>query len=180
MTKDEAEKTFWVSIVSSILFVIFGIYLLFKPDLIETIISRMISIITACIGIFGLYRYFVRKDKTKKIDINIIYSIISFIIAILIFIFPTAISGLIPIALGAYMSINALIKLGYLKHLKKNEKLDFGVCLFIFIIMLISSIILIINPLRTVLVINQTMGMLIVFYSVLDTIISYLFKNNID
>ena len=46
MTKDEAEKTFWVSIVSSILFVVFGIYLLFKPTLTITIISRVISIIT--------------------------------------------------------------------------------------------------------------------------------------
>lgn len=180
MTKDEAEKTFWVSIVSSILFVVFGIYLLFKPTLTITIISRIISIITACIGIFGLYRYFVRKDKTKKVDINIIYSIISFLIAILIFIFPTAISGLIPIALGAYMVINAILKLGYLKQIKKNDKPDFGVCLFIFIIMILLSLILIINPLKQVLNINQTMGMLIVFYSVLDTINSYLFKNNID
>lgn len=180
MTKDEAEKTFWVSIVSSVLFVVFGIYLLFKPTLTITIISRIISIITACIGIFGLYRYIVRKDKTKKIDINIVYSVISFLIAILIFIFPTAISSLIPIALGAYMIINALLKLGYLKQVKQNEKPDFGVCLLIFIVMLLSSIILIVNPLKEVLNINQTMGMLIVFYSVLDTIISYLFKNNID
>jgi len=180
MTKDEAEKTFWVSIVSSVLFIIFGVYLLFKPELTITIISRVISIITAFIGIFGLYIYIVRKDKTKKIDINIIYSIISFLIAILIFIFPTAISSLIPIALGTYMIINALLKLGYLKQVKTNQKSDFGVCLFIFIIMLISSIVLVINPLKGVLNINQTMGMLIVFYSVLDTIISFLFKNNID
>ena len=180
MTKDEAEKTFWVSIVSSVLFIVFGVYLLFKPTLTITIISRIISIITACIGIFGLYRYIVRKDKNKKIDINIIYSVISFLIAILIFIFPTAISSLIPIALGAYMIVNALLKLGYLKQIKQNDKQDFGVCLFIFIVMLLSSIILIVNPLKEVLNINQTMGMLIVFYSVLDTIISYLFKNNID
>lgn len=180
MTKDEAEKTFWVSIVSSVLFIVFGVYLLFKPTLTITIISRIISIITACIGIFGLYRYIVRKDKTKKIDINIVYSVISFLIAILIFIFPTAISSLIPIALGAYMIVNTLLKLGYLKQIKQNDKQDFGVCLFIFIVMLLSSIILIVNPLKEVLNINQTMGMLIVFYSVLDTIISYLFKNNID
>ena len=78
------------------------------------------------------------------------------------------------------MIVNTLLKLGYLKQIKQNDKQDFGVCLFIFIVMLLSSIILIVNPLKEVLNINQTMGMLIVFYSVLDTIISYLFKNNID
>ena len=78
------------------------------------------------------------------------------------------------------MVINAILKLGYLKQIKKNDKPDFGVCLFIFIIMILLSLILIINPLKQVLNINQTMGMLIVFYSVLDTINSYLFKNNID
>lgn len=179
MSKDEAEKTFWTTVVSAVLFVVFGTYLLFKPDLAITIISRFLTLITTAIGIFGLYKYITRKNKEKKIDINIIYSIVSFIIAIIVYINPLAISGLIPIVLGTYMLINTILKISYLKQLNKNKNKDFGTCILIFIIMLILGIIMIFNPLKTVLNINQTMGIIIVFYSVLDLILCYLFKNNI-
>ena len=179
MSKDEAEKTFWTTLVSTVLFVVFGTYLLFKPDLAITIISRLLTLITAAIGIFGLYKYLTRKTKEKKIDINIIYSIVSFIIAIIVYINPLAISSLIPIVLGTYMLINTILKINYLKQLNKNKNQDFGTSILIFIIMLILGLIMIFNPLKAVLNINQTMGIIIVFYSILDLILCYLFKNNI-
>lgn len=180
MSRDEAEKTFWVTFVSSALFVVFGTYLLFKPNITITIISRCLSIIIAAIGIFGLYKYITRKNKEKKVNINIIYSIISFIIALVIFLKPSTISGLIPIALGIYMVANLLLKMGYLKELKKQDKKDFGVCIFTFFIMFLLGIFMIINPLKNVLNMNQSIGIFITFYSVLDIILCYLFKNNID
>ena len=179
MSKDEAEKSFWTSCVSTILFVIFGTYLLFKPDLTITIISRFLTLITASIGILGLYKYITRKDKKKKFDISIIYSLVAFIIAIIVYLYPLAISGLIPLVLGIYMLINSLLKINYLKQLIINKSQDFGVCILIFIIMLILGLVMIFNPLEEVLNINQTMGIIIVFYSILDLILCYLFKNNI-
>jgi uncharacterized membrane protein HdeD (DUF308 family) len=180
MSRDEAEKTFWVTSVSSVLFVVFGTYLLFKPNITITIISRCLSIIIAAIGVFGLYKYITRKKKEKKVDINLIYSIISFVIALFIFLKPNAISGLIPIALGIYMVVNLILKMGYLKELKKQTKKDLGVCIFTFIIMFLFGVFIIINPLKNVLNSNQSIGIFITFYSILDIILCYLFKNNID
>jgi len=117
---------------------------------------------------------------SKKIDINIVYSIISFIIAILAYLNPFAISLLIPIVLGGYTITNTLLKIGYLKHLGKTEKKDLGVCIFIFIIMMLMSILLLLNPFKTIMNSNQSLAILIVFYSVLDMILCYLFKNNVD
>ncbi len=180
MSKDEAEKTFWTTLISSLLFIVFGVVLLFQPHTTITIISRCITAITLFVAIFGLYKYFTRKDKTKKIDINILYSLVALIISVLVFIYPTAIAGLIPIVMGSFMDINALFKIGYLKQLRKNENKDFGVCLLIFIVMMSLGIILILNPLKNVLEMSQSLGVLITFYSVLDIIICYLFKNNIE
>lgn len=179
MTKDEAEKTFWMTIVSSVLFTVFGTYLLYKPNLTITMLSRGLTIITVLIGILGLYRYITRKEKSKKINIDIIYGVIALIIALIVHFNPYAISGFIPIALGGFMLASSILKIGYLKQVGKNEKKDFGVCIFIFIIMLILSAVLIFNPLKTVLNTNQAIGIIIIFYSILDIIICYLFKNNI-
>lgn len=175
MTKDEAEKSFWISIVSLVLFSVFGTYLMLKPDATIAIISKVLAIITLSISIFGIVRYFLRKDKTKKIDINIIYGIVALIIAGVLYFNPYLIKGLIPIALGGFMLVSAFLRIGYLKQVRKNEKNDFGVCIFTFIMMLILSMLVILNPLNS----NQVLGMTIIFYSVLDVILCYLFKNNI-
>ena len=60
------------------------------------------------------------------------------------------------------------------------EVKDFGTCLLIFILMLILSLLIIFNPMKAVLNINQSMGMIIIFYSILDVIMCYLFRNNIN
>ena len=175
MTKDEAEKSFWISIISLVLFSVFGIYLMLKPDTTIAMISKVLALITLAISIFGIVRYFIRKDKTKKIDINIIYGLIALIIALILYFNPYLIKGIIPIALGGFMLINIVLKIGYIKQVRKNEKSDFGVCIFTFIMMLILSALVILNPLNS----NQILGMTIMFYQVLDVILCYLFKNNI-
>lgn len=180
MTKEEAEKSFWVSIISGTLFSVFGIYLIYKPFATKTILARGIAIVLLCVAIFGLFKYLTRKDKTKKIDVNVVYAVIALILAAILFFMPLAISGFIPIALGGYTLANTFLKVGYLKQLAKNEVKDFGTSIFIFIIMLLLSVVIIFNPLKSVLNMNQTTGMILVFYSILDIILCYLFKNNIN
>lgn len=180
MSNEEAEKNFWVTIITSILFIVFGIYLLYQPNTITLIISRCLNIFTLLVSFFGIFKYFIRKDKNKKIDINIIYGILMLIITLLLFFNPYVISNFIPLAIGIIMMVSLLLKLGFLKQVKKNEVKDFGPCLLIFIFMIIISIVVVLNPMKTVLNENQSMGMMIIFYSLLDVIMCYLFKNNIN
>ena len=180
MSKEEADKTFLTTLVVSTLLIIFGSFLLFKPDSTITLISRCITAITAAVGVFGLFKYFTRKNKERIFNLNIIYSIVAFIVSIVVFLYPTAISGVVPLMVGLYMIINCILRVGFLRHLSSIKNEDFGVCLLIFIFMILLGIILIFNPLKNVLQTNQSLGMILVFYATLDIIICYLFKNNIE
>ena len=180
MSKDEAVKSFWTNLITSILFIGFGIYLLFKPDSAIKIIANLIALITTSIGIFGLFRYFTRDAKEKKINVNLLYSIVSFVVAIIMLLKPEIIAKILPIVMGIYMIINTLCNFGYLKHLKKNNSKDFGICIFMFIIMLVLGVIIIFNPLESVLRGHQALGMLLTTYSILNIINSYLYKNNVE
>ncbi len=180
MSKEEATKTFWTTLVTSTLFVIFGIFLLFQPNTTLTIISRIVTIIATLIGIFGLYKYLTRDNKEKKIDVNIVYSLLAFIMAVVVFVSPNVISGFIPMILGLFMIVNSVFKVGYLKYLKKSKNRDFGVCVFTFTMMVILGILLILNALDNVLDMTEAIGIIITFYSILDVIISYLFRNNVN
>ena len=66
MSNEEAEKTFWVTVVTSIMFIVFGVYLLYQPNTTILIISRCLNFITLALSAFGIFKYFTRKDKTKK------------------------------------------------------------------------------------------------------------------
>lgn len=180
MSHEEAEKNFWVTIITSILFAVFGGYLLYQPNTTYLIIARCLTVITLLVALFGIFKYFTRQNKEKKVDINIIYGIMAFIVTLVLFFNPGIISNFIPLAIGIIMLISLLLKLGYLKQVSKNEKKDFGTCLLIFILMIVLSILIVLNPMKEVLNINQSMGMIIIFYSILDIIMCYLFKNNID
>lgn len=180
MSNEEAEKTFWTTIITSILFIVFGLYLLFQPDATILMISRCINIITLAVSLFGLFRYLKRKNKEKKVDYNIIYSVIALVLTIILFIKPYIISGIVPLVITIIMVTNILLKLGFIKELKTIQVKDFGTSLLIFILMIILSIFILFNPFESVLNINQSMGMLIVFYSILDVIMCYLFRNNIN
>jgi uncharacterized membrane protein HdeD (DUF308 family) len=180
MSNEEAEKSFWVTIITSVLFIVFGIYLLYQPNTTILIIARCLTIITLLVSLFGAFKYFTRKDKTKKVDVNLIYGIIALIATIVLFFSPYIISDIVPLAIGIIMIVGLLLKLGYLKQVKQNQVKDFGTCLLIFILMLILSLLIVFNPMKAVLNINQSMGMIIIFYSILDVIMCYLFRNNIN
>lgn len=180
MNKEEVNTTFWLSIVTSSFFTIFGLFLLFKPDATVTFVSRTIAIILAFVCLFGLYKYLTRENKTKKFDISIIYSLVSLITAIVVFFYPTIVKGFIPITIGILLILNTLLKIGSLKQLKKDKIKDFGVTLLLFIIMIILGIILVLDPLQTALNMFQFLGIILTFYAVLDITMCYLFKNNIN
>ena len=104
----------------------------------------------------------------------------AFIVTLVLFFKPLIIENFVPLAISIIMFVTLMLKLGYLKQVRKDQKKDFGVCLLIFILMIVLSILIVLNPMEDVLNINQSMGMIIIFYSILDIIMSYLFKNNID
>ena len=91
MNKNELRNIFFTNVIGSILFIIFGVYLFFKPTSTITFISTFLGIILSIIGVFGLYKYVTREEKSKKFDISLIYMIISFVIAIILFVLPTLI-----------------------------------------------------------------------------------------
>ena len=132
MIKNELRNIFFVNVIGSLLFIIFGIYLFFKPTATITFISTFLGIILSIIGIFGLYKYVTREEKNKKFDVSLIYMLISFIIAIILFVFPTLIKDGLQVTFGIIPNTqspitNILIhKPKIKKKNKKNKKKNFN------------------------------------------------------
>ena len=180
MIKNELRNIFFVNVIGSLLFIIFGIYLFFKPTATITFISTFLGIILSIIGIFGLYKYVTREEKNKKFDVSLIYMLISFIIAIILFVFPTLIKDGLQVTFGIIMVIFPFLKIKNTRLLSKIKNKNTGLSILCLAIMFISGVVVLLNPTREILNINIILGLFICFYSVINIISSYLYFNNIE
>ena len=154
MNKNELRNIFFTNVIGSILFIIFGVYLFFKPTSTITFISTFLGIILSIIGVFGLYKYVTREEKSKKFDISLIYMIISFVIAIILFVFPTLIKDGLQVTFGVIMIIFPFLKIKDTKLLAKSNNKNIGLSLLCLIILFASGVVVLLNPTREVLNIN--------------------------
>ena len=180
MIKNELRNIFFVNVIGSLLFIIFGIYLFFKPTATITFISTFLGIILSIIGVFGLYKYVTREEKNKKFDVSLIYMLISFIIAIILFVFPTLIKDGLQVTFGIIMVIFPFLKIKNTRLLSKIKNKNTGLSILCLAIMFISGVVVLLNPTREILNINIILGLFICFYSVINIISSYLYFNNIE
>ena len=179
MVENDVKSSFWMNLCGSILFSIFGIYLLFKPYTTTTFLSRFLGVILILTGVFALFKFLSREDKNKKLTGSLIGCITSFLVSIILFANPTLISNGFQVFFGVIMVVYPFMKLKYSSELHRIRNNNFGLSLFILIIMFGLGIILLVNPTSSVFSINQIIGTLVIYYCILNVIGSYLYKNEI-
>lgn len=161
--KNELKKIFVTSLITSIIMIVMGIFLLMKPDFVLTTLSTIIGLIILIPGIISLVDYF----KTKYMP-NLVVGVIAGILG-LIFIFnPKFISSILPFVLGIYFIINGLSRLQYAIEMKKNKVPEYAPSLISSILILACGILLIINPFSGAMAMTQVIGIFMIIYAGLD------------
>lgn len=174
--KEMLKKMFTLSIFSSILFIVIGLLLFFKPgDTLKTI-SYVIGGLILVFGIFGVARY--TKSEKKGLNFDLIYAILSFIAGLIIVCNPEALASIIPIILGIWIVINSAIKIQYSFYIKTNTSKKWVVTLTMSLITLVCGIILLFNPFKAAEYVAQAVGLFIIVYAVIDLIESFMIKGN--
>lgn len=174
MTKEEVTKTFYTSLILGITMIIFGIFILFKPESTIIGISHTLSVIIGLIGLSGFLRYFKRENKKSRIDYNLIYGIVSIVVSLILWFKDTAISSLIPFVLGIFMIVNTSLKVGYVKDLKSINNEMYKPVLLMLTFLYLFSIVLLLNLLKNALLLVQAIGMMAIIYSIVDINLGYL------
>lgn len=158
------------SLISSILFLIFGIILFTNPSGILNFISYIIGSILIVIGIFNILSY---RKLLKKLNIEykskLIFGIILIIFGLFVILFSSLIEITFRLICGGWIIYTGIIRLIETLNNKENK--------ISFISRLIVSILLIICGLYVALDTNlifSTIGLFIIIYAVLD-IIGFIF-----
>ncbi len=174
--KEIFSRFFRISILTSIIFMIFGLLLFFNPEGIITLVSSMIGIFLILMGVCGMIMFF--KDKVYYQN-ELIMGIFAILSGILLVTNTNIIATIIPIIIGISMIGLGAKKLEISFTFKDHQVTGWLYMLVMAILTLVFGIILIMNPIKGAFIATQAIGIIIVLYSILDIVDSIIFKNNL-
>lgn len=166
--KEMLKKATNKNMITSIVILIFGIFIFIKPDTTVKTISFLLGIILLMSGLNSIVGAFHNRENIN--NLNIAVGIIIIVASLVLFFNPTVIASIIPLIIGIYMIISSAFKLQYLYSLKAlTNKWDTSVVM-IALITLILGVLLVFNPFGGVIAITKLIGIFLVIYAVLDII----------
>lgn len=176
--KKNMNRTLWISIISSIIFILLGIILVSHPETSLTIMSYTICILLVGNGVYQLIMGY-HNVSLSLLD-GFSGGLLSIILGFLILMKPVTLAVVIPIAIGLWFIVSSSYKLRIAIILRsKNESIWLLLCVMS-LLMMVCGVILIFNPLSGLIAITKIIGILIIIYSIIDIIEAVLIKKNIN
>lgn len=173
------KKTFNLSLASSIIFVIVGLFLFIKPGATISIISYVTGGVLLLMGLISVYKYFTSYSAINLFGFELAYGVL-LIIAVLFLVIDTSIfAKVINVILGIWIIVNSITKFQYGFVLKRAKNSDWIYTILVSLLSFIWGIVLLINPFESALTITQIIGIFIIVYAVLDIIDNFIIRRNI-
>lgn len=178
----KVKKMSITSIISSLIFIVTGIFLLLKPETAINVVCYVLGIILVLWGVVSIIQFFSDKNSSNYLSMSFIFGSFVFIFGIIILIKPSIVASIVPLLLGVWMVINGVTKLSYALSIYKNTKNMLSIIGSIFII--VFGVTLIFNPFEGAKGLTQIIGIVLIVYSILDLAesitISFGMKNKAD
>ncbi len=172
------KKMFGVSLMTSIVFLIFGLFLIFKTEGTIQLISGIIGFILLVNGGLSLIRYFKDGDFATKADL--ISGIVTIVAGLVMILNPKTIVSILPFVLGIYFIITGVVKLKYAIDIYSYKKENPIFMMILSILTIICGILFIANPFSGAVAITQLVGIFMSIYACLDIANYFVLKKDIQ
>jgi uncharacterized membrane protein HdeD (DUF308 family) len=169
------KKAGWTSILTSVIFAIIGIIMIYNPTTIMMFISTILGVFFVIIGIIKLINYFIGKGNNSTLFSNdIAWGMIAIIIGLVIMVYSGAIESILRIMIGIWIIYSGFMRLTVSFRLKNiNTKLWVFV-LILAVAMIVGGIYVTFYPGALIV----TLGVIILVYALMDLIESFIFMRN--
>ena len=118
--RENYKKTFYITLLLSIFFILLSILILYYPKALITTIYYTLGIITGILGIIGIIKFLLKRDD-KLSKYGIVYGPIFIIVAVLLIIFKEQLSKSLPVLIGLFMIFYSIYDMKYILDLKTDE-----------------------------------------------------------
>lgn len=154
---------FNISILTSIVILVIGIFLFIQPDTVIRMISIVLGILFLVPGITSLVDYFKENNSA-----SLVVGIITILISLIMIIKTDLVASILPFILGIYFVVNGISRLQYALELKKQGYSSFPTSLVFSLLIMLCGILFIINPFEGALALTKIIGIYMIIYAILD------------
>lgn len=172
------NKLMTISLITSIVFLLIGIFLLFFTKISIDIVAYVIAALLILNGVLNII------DDYKQFKIFYFFDgftsgLLSIILGIILLANPDYINMLIPMITGLWFIISSTFKLRMALALKDSNSSSWVVTYILSLLTIIAGLCLIFNPEVASFTIVKVLGALAIIYSICDIIDVIIFKKNI-
>lgn len=164
------------SIITSILFIIIGIIMLVKPDIVIKTIAIFIGTIIIIIGLQKIISYFILKQNYSLYNYELLYGIIALIIGIVLISNYNTFATIARVIFGIWIVYTSIMKMTVSLKLKEAQIQSWKVICLVAVLTLVAGIFIIFDQN----IIMTVTGIVIILYAISDIIDRIIFMKNID
>lgn len=172
--KELVKKSGYISLLSSIVFLLLGIILVNHPEDTIKVVSYILGGLLIAFGIIRLFTYFSSRDKFQYYDFNLMLGSLSFLVGLVIIVFGSSIASIFGIILGLWIVLSSINRINLSFKLKDSGIKYWYISLVISLLILICGLYVVFSP-ELILV---TLGTILIIYSIMDIIQSIIFILN--
>ncbi|MBO4816649.1 MAG: DUF308 domain-containing protein [Clostridia bacterium] len=172
--KELVKKSGFISLLSSIVFLLLGIILVNHPEDTIKVVSYILGGLLMAFGIIRLFTYFTSRDKFQYYDFNLMLGSLCLLVGLVILVFGTSIASIFGIIVGIWIVLSSINRMNLSFKLKDSGIKYWYISLIIAILVFISGLYVVFSP-ELILV---TLGTILIIYSITDIIQSIIFIIN--
>ena len=166
------KRSNWVDIIISLIFLIFGILLVIRPDATISAVTMILGFIFIVMGILKLIEYYSSKPRE---DYLLTLSIIEVVIGVIILCASSTVITIIKVILGLWVIINGVLDLQTTLLWRELKSPYWTLTLILSILMILAGIVII----TTQDLVIKTIGIILIVYAIIDVIDRIIFMKKI-
>lgn len=167
------KRSSWTDIIISLIFIVFGILVVAKPEATLGAMSILIGILFVTMGVLKLIEYYTSDPKE---DLLLTFALISVIFGVVILFAPGSVLAFFRIILGIWIIATGILDLQTILAWKEVKSPYWTLSLVFTLLMILAGIVILVNQQ----IVITAMGVLVIIYGVLDVVDRIIFMKKIN
>lgn len=164
------NRVFFLSVISSIVSILLGCLLIFETSASIETMAVILGILLILLGAFIIGRYISSELFRSIFDFSLLYSFLSIISGVLILMDNSLITIIINAYIFANLMMSAINKINLAVVIKKLDLGNWILPLLVSLLLIAASVVVIINPINSTIVVTKTVGVVVIISAIIDLI----------
>lgn len=170
------KKAGWTSVVTSLIFGIIGLVMIYNPETTMKFISTILGIFFILVGIIKVINYIISKGNSTLFTNDIAWGLIAIVIGLVTMVYSSTIESIFRIMIGVWIIYSGFTRFGLSFRLKNVNDRLWALVLTLAVLMIVGGFYVTFYPGALIV----TLGVIILIYAIMDLIESFIFMKNME